>query len=370
MDDVLIVGGGVIGLSLAWELAGRGVRVHVLERGEPGREASWAGAGILPPANEETARHPYDRLAGLSHRLHPGWARRLLEETGVDNGYRVTGGWRVARDETAAKALEEMAADWRRRQIRLEPVALEEVRRMEPALTEAGRAAKLAAAWLAPDEAQIRNPRHLKALAAACRMRGAGITAGVAVHGFRIRGERVAGVETSTGVVEAGAVCVCSGAWSQTLLAALGATVRIEPVRGQIVLLDCEAPTLRRIVNEGPRYLVPRPDGRVLVGSTEERAGFDKRTTAAGVEGLLRFALELAPGLKGAAVERTWAGLRPGTADGLPCLGAAPGWENAYICAGHFRGGLALSPGSAVVMADSVCGQVPPLDLTPFAADR
>jgi glycine oxidase len=153
-------------------------------------------------------------------------------------------------------------------------------------------------------------------------------------------------------------------------LGRLGISVGMKPVRGQMVLLGGPRPNLRRIVNDGPRYLVPRGDGRVLVGSTEEDAGFDKRTTAEGVSDLLDFAVRLAPGLKSMQFEQCWAGLRPATLDGLPYLGRLPGLDNAFVAAGHFRSGLQLSPGTAVVMSRLIQGLDTTIDLWPFRVER
>ncbi len=144
----------------------------------------------------------------------------------------------------------------------------------------------------------------------------------------------------------------------------------IKPIRGQMVLLSLNRMIVERIVNEGARYLVPRADGRLLVGSTEEDVGFDRDTTAGAVSDLLQFAMSLAPGLEGARVERFWAGLRPSTQDGLPYLGRLPDLENAFMAAGHFRSGLQLSPGTAVVMGQLIRGEQPTIDLSQFRTDR
>ena len=141
-------------------------------------------------------------------------------------------------------------------------------------------------------------------------------------------------------------------------------------MRGQIALLNTGCPLLRRIIEQGKRYLVPRPDGRVLVGSTEEDAGFDKRTTAGAIEGLLHFAFETVPDLAQAHLERCWAGLRPGSPDGLPFLGAVPGFDNLWVAAGHFRAGLQLSPATGLVMKELLLGQPTTIPLEPFRLDR
>ena len=369
MNDCLIVGSGVIGLSLAWELAAQGIRVRLVERGRPGREASWAGAGILPPAVRRADDHPIEQLAGLAHQLHPQWAAQLREETGIDNGYHRCGGLYVARDPAQAAELRRELESWRGRGITVEEIPSTKLGDAEPAVRREGEHA-VAAAWDVPHEAQIRNPRHLKALVEACLARGVMIDEGVTVEDFDISAGRVRSVRTSSGAIEAGAVCVTAGCWTRLLAERMGRSLAVMPIRGQMVLLACDRRPLRRIVHEGSRYIVPRRDGRVLIGSTEENAGFDRRTTAAGVAGLLELATSLVPRLAGGEVERTWAGLRPGTLDGLPYLGRVPDVENAFVAAGHFRSGLQLSTATAAVMGQLIRGEATEIDLSPFRLDR
>jgi glycine oxidase len=366
MSSCLVIGGGVIGLSIAYELAGQGRSVHVIDAGQPGREASWAGAGILPPARSGNLS-PLEELTALSNRLHAEWAQELRETTAIDNGFRRTGAIYLARGAAELRDLEELAHLAQRHQIvaqRLGPQALDE---LEPALRLTGA---LKGAYLVPEESQIRNPRHLKALLAGCARRGVEITPGAMAEDFELRGDRVSGVYTNLGPIPAEQVCLTTGAWSAALARKLGVEPAIRPVRGQIVLLNIAQPIVGHIINEGPRYLVPRGDGRVLVGSTEEDVGFDRGTTAGAVSELLEFAFALVPRLADATIERTWAGLRPATRDGLPYLGRVPGVENAFVAAGHFRGGLQLSTGTAVVMSQLMNGRRAAVDLASFRLDR
>lgn len=362
--DVLIVGGGVIGLSLAWELAGQGASVRLLERGDFGREASWAGAGILPPGNLDGAKSPEAMLRAFSHRLWPEWSQRLRDETGVDNGYRQCGGLSVAFGRRSA-ALEPEIDAWRSEGVAVEPLTPESLRRVEPAVSR-----DITAACQLDQLGQVRNPRHLKALAAGCAQRGAELLAGEQVHRLQLDGDRVEEVVTASGRFTAEAVCITSGAWSSGLLDGICELPEIVPVRGQIVLLALPAPLFRHVVECGRRYLVPRPDGRVLIGSTEEWVGFDKRNTAEAVAQLIEFATQLVPQLAAAHVERTWAGLRPGTRDGLPYLGRVPGVENLFLAAGHFRSGLQMSPGTAAVLSEVVLGSEPSIPLDAFGLHR
>ena len=370
MHDCLIVGAGAIGLSLAYELACTGWSVRVVERGEPGRESSWAGAGIFPPANQATAVHPLDQLRGLSHRLHIDWSTRLREETGIDNEYQRCGGLYLARDLGEAATLRAFAKEMRELQIEVREVPLTELANLEPALRDVSESGRLRSAWLLPDEVQLRNPRHLQALLAACRQRGVDIEGQTEVVDFPYEAGQLQGVQTNRGLLTAKRYCLTSGAWTYGLLKRLGIETGIFPVRGQIVLFHTERPILHHVISEGSRYLVPRRDGRLLVGSTEEEAGYDKRTTEAAIADLTDFAWGLVPALQTAAVEQTWAGLRPATFDGFPYLGRIPGLNNAYVAAGHFRSGLHLSTGTAVVMRQLMCGEQPEIDLSPFRVGR
>jgi glycine oxidase len=221
-----------------------------------------------------------------------------------------------------------------------------------------------------PQLAQVRNPRHLKALIAGCGQRGVRLVSGAPVVGFDRRNEKIVAVRTPAETYSAGQVCICSGAWSRQVLASVNCDVRVEPVRGQIVLLSMQPLPIRHVIEVGPRYLVPRPDGRILIGSTEERAGFDKRNTAGAVAELIRFGCQVVPKLADARYERAWAGLRPGSPDGRPYLGRVPGMENLFVAAGHFRAGLQLSPGTAFVMRQLLLGEEPALALDEFAVDR
>ena len=358
--DVLVLGGGAIGLSCAWFLAREGVRVEVVDKGDLGQEASWAGAGILPPGNPVRARHPLDRLRAHSAALFPDLSAELRERTGIDNGYLRCGGLELVGPESDVGSEE-----WAGEGVACERLDGQQLRRLEPALAEG-----LGRAYHLPDLAQLRNPRHLKALAADCASRGVRLSPGCPVHAFECQGSKVVAAHTATGRRPAGRFLLAAGAWSDALLAPLGWRPGIRPVRGQIVLLNTRTPLFRRVLLHGARYLVPRPDGRVLVGSTEEDAGFDKRTTAAAVADLLRLGVGLVPALAGAHLERAWAGLRPGSPDGLPFLGPVPGFDNLFVAAGHFRAGLQLSPATGVVMTELLLGRPTTVPLETFRLDR
>lgn len=370
MVDVVMVGGGVVGLSLAIELARTGQRVQVIDRGELAREASWAGAGILPPVNDATAIHPYDRLRAVSFRLHAQWADRLRSETGIDNGYRRCGSLYLARTAGEAAALRGMWNQFQAEQVAIEPIDDARLIALEPAIAAAVSSRRFRAAYDVPEECQIRNPHHLQALVAACRQLGVELSPHVEAHGFVIDNDRLVGVETSAGVLRAGSYCLTSGSWTQQLLAKLGIANGILPIRGQMLLYTCARQPFTRVLNEGNRYMVAREDGHVLVGSTEEEVGFDKRTTEVALADLQAFATALVPELAHARLENSWAGLRPATFDGFPYLGRIPALHNTFVAAGHFRSGLYLSPGTAVVMSQVMRGEEPEIDLAPFRVGR
>ncbi len=370
MHDCLIIGGGVVGLSLAYELARRGRSVRVVDRGPPGRESSWAGAGIFPPAPPRPDAAPLDQLSALSLRLHADWAVRLRDETEIDNGYQRCGGLYLADTEPLIWELRDTAAKWRSDGVTVEDLWPEMVREIEPFFAAAVERGRLRAAVLLPDEAQLRNPWHLKALVAACEARGVEISSGMEVEEFEIVGGRMQSVRTRHGQLAAEQFCICSGAWSGLLLARAEVPIAVKPIRGQIVLLKLPEQVLRRVVYVGPHYLVPRDDGRILIGSTLEDVGFDRRTTASTVRELLDFALGWSPLLESADVERCWAGLRPASGDGLPYIGRLPGVDNAFVGAGHYRSGLLQAPGTAVLLAQLMHGEPTAFDLHPFRAER
>ncbi len=364
-SDVIIIGGGVIGLSIAYALAREGVQATVLDRRELGREASWAGAGLIPPYTERLTLHPTADLRSWSAVLYPEWSAALREETGIDNGYRRTGGVDVAWTPEEDQMLRGAAGRWRVEGIVFERLAPDDFRRVEPALNPAVRAV-----YFLPDRAQVRNPRHLRALIAALTQRGANLRPGLAALGFETVADRVTAVPTEVGPLPCDCVIVAAGAWSAALLEGVGLRVPTPPLKGQIVLLKSDRPLLKRIVEHGKNYLVPRDDGRVLAGATEEDAGFDTRNTSAGVRELLDEAIRLCPVLAEAEVERAWAGLRPGSIDAKPYLGFASGFRNLIVATGHKRAGLQLSPVTAEVIADLVLGRPPRIDLSSFRIDR
>jgi glycine oxidase len=370
--DCCIIGGGIIGLSIARELAGRGRRVRVLARGRRRDTASWAAAGIFPPAPESD--EPNAALTAFSDRLHRDWSRELRDETGIDNELAACGGLHLAANEPRLADLRPVAAGWIARGARCEWLSAAGVAAVEPALAAAVSAGRVAGGFLLPDEMRIRPPRHLAALEASCLTRGVVIDHAATVTRIEIGGGRIDGlaVETSRGseTVVADWYVLAAGAWTGPLAAAFGLAIETRPIRGQIALLRLPRQPLGRVVNRGLDYLVPREDGRLLVGSTLEDAGFDPSTEPEEIARLLAVAADLLGDCSAATVEQTWAGLRPGSVDGLPSIGRVPTCDNAFVAGGHFRAGLHQSTGTAVIIADLIERRRPPLDISRFAPGR
>lgn len=357
--DVAIVGGGIIGLTTAYRLARAGAAVAVYDRGDFGQEASWAGAGIVPPGNPARAATPADALRAIGAVEFPHFSAELRALTGTDTGYRACGGIEFLAPEDA-----DVPALWAAEGIAFERLTPAAARALEPLGAVGGEP------YLLPGVAQVRNPWHLRAVLAACARAGAALHARAPVEGWEPAGGRAAALRLANGDrVAAGRFLVAAGAWSERFLAPLGCRPRVFPVRGQIAALRGPGPA--RVLLFGKRYMVPRGDGLTLIGSTEEpEAGFEKRTTEAGIADLLAFARRAVPVLERATLEASWAGLRPGSPDGLPFLGAVPGWQNVFVAAGHFRAGVQLSIGTARVMCELLTGRAPSVPLEGFALDR
>lgn len=360
--DVLIVGGGIIGLSCGYALAEAGLKVELIDRQVLGREASWAGAGILPPGNFQWARSPFDQLRAYSVSQFPAFTRMLESTTGMPTGFRICGGIEFL-DAESQYAVEL----WDDEGIEYQKLSAAEMRTLEPNLRP------MQEGYVLPGMAQVRNPWYLKALIADCERIGVRLRPDCPANTWiEDMGERIGGVGLESGeIVRAGSYVLAAGAWSEWWLDALCVHLNFHPVRGQMLLYRTEKPLLNRVVICGKRYLVPRADGRLLVGSTEEpEAGFVKETTAEGIAELRRFAEGIVPALKHAELETSWAGLRPGSADGYPSIARVPNHSNVFAAVGHFRAGIQLSLGTAHLIRDLVTGQPPIVDPAPFALNR
>lgn len=351
-SDVLVVGGGVIGLSIAYQLAGDGLSVTLLERGQPGREASWAGAGILPPGSWYVDHPALDQLAQAAAIYQAEWSRRLLAETGIDDQYWPCGATYVETPENAA-FLKAAFARWEQLGI--------------TAVLNGSRSDR----WEVPSEAQVRNPRRLQALEAACRKRGVQIVTSAPVEGVVTGTEgSISSVVTPVGDYAADNYCFAAGCWTPRVVETAGSSNPGNPIRGQMLLLGPPAEPLDRIIHRYPYYAVPRRDGCVLIGATVESVGFDKQTTEKAREVLLREAQLIDPRLETASLVAHWSGLRPASGDRLPSIGSLPGVNNAWVATGHHRSGLQFSPPTARMISSMIRGVRCELPAEPFDPAR
>ena len=366
--DVLILGAGIIGLSMAYELAVRGADVILCDTHRLGSQASWAAAGILP-ATGQGAIHPLEHLEELSTALHHQWHDTLLGETGIDNQFQVCGSLHIARSVGDAASLAGVCEHWAQHSVQFEQVDRSNIGSFLNGAATATVDSIKRACWV-PGEAQVHNPTHLNALTLGCKKRGVVILESVnSVELVRTVQDRIA-ADLDGQRCDANSICVAAGPWSEQLLASLSIPLPSLPVRGQIVLFKMPKRELKSIIYEGSRYLVPRRDGHVLAGATIEETGFDNSTTAEGIAGLKAFANAWHTRLNEETVVKAWAGLRPATYDGFPYLGRAERSSNLFIATGHFKSGIHLSTGTAKVMADLILDETSSIDLTPFAPSR
>jgi glycine oxidase len=374
MPDCCIIGGGIIGLSVARELAGRGHGVRVLSR-DPRRDtASWAAAGIFPPAPWRNGLSPGDALTAWSDRLHREWARDLRAQTGIDTGLEACGGLHLTGDESGWPRLDAEMREWLARGAACERLDGRGAAECEPTLAWAVDRGTVIGGYVLPEEMQMRPPRHLEALERSCLGRGVTLLRDAEVDSVEVGHGRVTGLQVRVEGVSrslgADVYVFAAGAWSGGLADALGLHIETRPIRGQIALLKLPRQVLARVVNRGLDYLVPRVDGSLLVGSTIEDVGFDCSTVDAAIGRLLGVARDLLGDVADTPPEQVWAGLRPGSTDGLPSIGRTPACDNAYVAAGHFRAGLHQSTGTAVLVADMIEGRASAIDPTPFRPDR
>jgi glycine oxidase len=345
--DVVIVGGGIIGCATAYYLARAGASVLLLERGRIGGEASHAAAGMLAPLCEAKQPGPFMDLLVAALADYPAAVEDVERASNLTTGYRRCGILRTAFTEDEVTRLDAAARLYALAglpHLRLTP---EEARREEPALSPDVRSA-----LLSPDEGQVIPRQITQAFRRGAVAHGATLREYAAVRSLVVRDGRVRGVEVSDGVVEASTVVVAAGAWSSLLPGAC--RLPIQPVRGQIAALRSVPFPVRRVLYSFDGYIVPWPEGRLVLGATQEDAGYDARTTVEGIEKVLAGGKRLLPGLRHAEIDAAWAGLRPAAPDEAPVLGPAAGCDNLWLATGHFRNGILLGPYTARLLAESL----------------
>jgi glycine oxidase len=350
--DAIVVGAGIIGLSLAIELNKQGLRVLVVEKGEPGREASWAAGGMLCDFPGET-RPELRELATASAAMYPEFVHELEDESGVKIDLRSVGTLLFLDEpqEPHASGAHGWVARWHE---------------LEPNLKAANLRAKSSVGVYLKERCV--DPRHLTAAAiTAARHRGIDFSSGDHVLAVELTDGKACGICTNKTQFAAGMVVNCAGAWAGQIGPYAFPT---RPVKGQMLCVVMPQKELvRHVIRTPDVYLIPRSDGRMLIGATAEEAGFDKQTVPETILKLRQSALDLVPKLADARILEAWAGLRPGTPDGLPILGATP-TLGYFVATGHFRDGILLAPVTAKLMAQMMTAQNPQIDVSRFSATR
>lgn len=332
-SDILIIGGGVIGLSIARELHKRGAGpISVVDKGRIGAEASWAAAGMLAPNAECHADDELFRLCRASNEIYPEFAAELLEETGIDIELDRAGTLSLAFSEDETAELDTKYKWQRHAGISVEKLAQGEVRNLEPEIS-----LRVQGGYFYPNDWQVENRKLVAALRKYCEINGVELAEGTTV----------------TALPSEGTVVVTAGAWTNQLLP----EPQVKPIRGQMIsLAGTDSRILRHVIYSPRGYVVPRADGRVLVGATVEDVGFSKEVTPDAISSLKAAAIEIAPGLEGIGISEAWAGLRPHVEGELPVIGRVPDVDNAFVATGHYRNGILLAPITARMIADEVLG--------------
>jgi len=366
-SDVVVVGGGVIGLAVAYYLAREKMAVTLVERGAVGREASWAAAGYLSFQGSSNRPGPRLELTRTSARMYEGWISELGELTPADTGFWRSGLLELYVDDAEVREARERATWQRAAGYAVEWLDETSVRRRQPALMPE---LPVRGALLFPEVAQVRPPRLLKALAEAVRRLGVNIREYSAVVGLARSGDRVAGVSLASGEsIPAPIVVNAAGSWASQLASEMAA-MPIRPIKGTIVLLEVAVQPSREILVSAAGSLYPRADNKLLLGATMEDVGYDRRVKLEAVQTLVQQALSLVPGLRDATLVTAWTGLRPYSHDNVPYLGAVPDLEGAFVAAGHYRSGILLAPITGLLLKEAILGQTSTLAMEPYQMSR
>jgi glycine oxidase len=363
--DVAIAGGGLIGAAIAWELVQAGLSVGVFDAAEPGREASWASAGILSPAPENPNAIPAVPLGKASLALYPDFVAAIEEITGQSVGYRPKGTVEALFSSDALRDLSTLIALHHGLGLKAEPLHPQDARELEPALSP-----DLEAAALRPDEASVDNRLLTQAVLAAAKKAGTQIFPGNGVQSILKAKDRCIGLQLKAETVSANWTVIAAGSFSSQIQGA-EKYAPVRPAKGQILALrpEANAQKIERVLWSDKIYLVPRDNGRIVVGATVEYVGYDKALTAGGLKKNLAGAIELVPSLGAARVDEIWAGLRPDSPDHLPIIGPT-GLDGLLVATGHFRSGVLLTPTTAKLIREWITLQRVSLDWDRFSPMR
>ncbi len=356
MREILIIGGGIIGLTLARKLHKKGFgKITIIERGNVGRESSYAAAGMLAPQAETDKIDPFFRFCVDSHKLYANFARELFEETGVDIQLDKSGTLYLAFDEADAREIRRRF-DWQTKaKLEVEHLTAKEIRKAEAFVSPDVREG-----LFFPNDWQVENRKLLDALQIYAEINDIEIIEQTEIENLLIENGKIEAAQSKNKIFRAETVILATGAWTSLIKSGENvlASLDVKPIRGQIFSFRTAKRLFERVIYSPRGYIVPRADGRIIAGATVEDAGFDKNVTTSGIEFVRENAFEIAPSLVNLKISESWAGLRPFAKDGLPILGEFPGIENLYIAAAHYRNGILLAPITAEILANKIAENI------------
>ncbi|MDQ0215499.1 glycine oxidase [Oikeobacillus pervagus] len=367
MYDILVIGGGVIGCSIAYHLAKKGHRIAIVERGELGQEASSAAGGMLGSQNEFDEEHPLFPLAQKSRQMYPNLQAELKELTGIDIELVQEGLLKMASSSKDLEAIHRQYQFLSSRNPHITWCERDDLLQMETNLSE-----EVEAGIYIPEDGQVSAPKLSKALATACKKMSVSIYERTEAIDMIIQNEKVVGVKTNHHELFGHQTIIASGAWSNQLLKKTGRSIPMIPVKGECYSVICDQPLIRKtLFNVNGCYIVPKSENRLLIGATSTPHCDQHHVSVAGLHSLIIQATAMLPKIKESTFERAWAGIRPQTGDGMPYMGEHPELENLYICTGHYRNGILLTPITGKLFSDYITGNREASErLKPFSLDR
>jgi len=361
--DVVVIGGGVIGSAIAWNLTAQKQQVILVEKNQPGQEASAAAAGILAVASGRSKRGPMYQLKRAGQELYPALVKELEERTGIDIEYQTTGVLDLIRNDADEKKYRQLYELRQEQGYTAAWLTAEEVRRLEPTLT-----ADLRGAVHFSDDHHLHNGKLAEAWAKGVAQRGGSVQTGVTVNEARIESGKVTAVRIGEEWVQTGTVVIAAGSWSRQVGDMFGLTIPVQPAKGQMITV--QSTQFRHIVSWSDHYFVPRKNGEVVIGSTVEFVGHNKDVTLETVQQLISRSVDLAPNIGRAPLYRFWAGLRPYSPSRRPILCRAPGLDNVILATGHHRNGIVAAPITGKLICELILTGQTSMSLEPFALPR